>query len=274
MCKDKLEDKKRIAVALGDFDGMHKAHRTVVTGADNVTVYCVNNRFSLLQKSIFEKRYPNTVFADFDELKNLSGQEFIEKILLKKFNAGIILCGFNFRFGRNAGWTALDLREYLEKKDVWVRILDHLDFDGAPISSTRIREAVACGEIEKANQMLGYHFTFEAEVIEGDKRGGKIIGYPTINQHLPRGLVIPKFGVYESRTFVDGREYKSFTNIGQRPTWRVDIPLSETHIFDFDGDLYGRFVRIELVRYLREEKKFSSVDEVRAQLDYDKSSII
>lgn len=274
MCKDKLEDKKRIAVALGDFDGMHKAHRTVVTGADNVTVYCVNNRFSLLQKSIFEKRYPNTVFADFDELKNLSGQEFIDKILLKKFNAGIILCGFNFRFGRNAGWTALDLREYLEKKDVWVRILDHLDFDGAPISSTRIREAVACGEIEKANQMLGYHFTFEAEVIEGDKRGGKIIGYPTINQHLPQGLVIPKFGVYESRTFVDGREYKSFTNIGQRPTWRVDIPLSETHIFDFDGDLYGRCVRIELVRYLREEKKFSSVDEVRAQLDYDKSSII
>ena len=274
MCKDKLEDKKRIAVALGDFDGMHKAHRTVVTGADNVTVYCVNNRFSLLQKSIFEKRYPNTVFADFDELKNLSGQEFIEKILLKKFNAGIILCGFNFRFGRNAGWTALDLREYLAKKDVWVRILDHLDFDGAPISSTRIREAVACGEIEKANQMLGYHFTFEAEVIEGDKRGGKIIGYPTINQHLPQGLVIPKFGVYESRTFVDGREYKSFTNIGQRPTWRVDIPLSETHIFDFDGDLYGRCVRIELVRYLREEKKFSSVDEVRAQLDYDKSSII
>ena len=274
MCKDKLEDKKRIAVALGDFDGMHKAHRTVVTGADNVTVYCVNNRFSLLQKSIFEKRYPNTVFADFDELKNLSGQEFIEKILLKKFNAGIILCGFNFRFGRNAGWTALDLREYLEKKDVWVRILDHLDFDGAPISSTRIREAVACGEIEKANQMLGYHFTFEAEVIEGDKRGGKIIGYPTINQHLPRGLVIPKFGVYESRTFVDGREYKSFTNIGQRPTWKVDIPLSETHIFDFDGDLYGRCVRIELVRYLRGEKKFSSVDEVRAQLDYDKSSII
>ena len=274
MCKDKLEDKKRIAVALGDFDGMHKAHRTVVTGADNVTVYCVNNRFSLLQKSIFEKRYPNTVFADFDELKNLSGQEFIEKILLKKFNAGIILCGFNFRFGRNAGWTALDLREYLEKKDVWVRILDHLDFDGAPISSTRIREAVACGEIEKANQMLGYHFTFEAEVIEGDKRGGKIIGYPTINQHLPQGLVIPKFGVYESRTFVDGREYKSFTNIGQRPTWRVDIPLSETHIFDFDRDLYGRCVRIELVRYLREEKKFSSVDEVRAQLDSDKSSII
>lgn len=274
MCKDKLEDKKRIAVALGDFDGMHKAHRTVVTGAENVTVYCVNNRFSLLQKSIFEKRYPNTVFADFDELKNLSGQEFIERILLKKFNAGIILCGFNFRFGRNAGWTALDLREYLEKKDVWVRILDHLDFDGAPISSTRIREAVAYGEIEKANQMLGYHFTFEAEVIEGDKRGGKIIGYPTINQHLPRGLVIPKFGVYESRTFVDGREYKSFTNIGQRPTWKVDIPLSETHIFDFDGDLYGRCVRIELVRYLREEKKFSSVDEVRAQLDYDKSSII
>lgn len=270
---DKFNGKKRIAVALGDFDGMHCAHRTVITGADDVIIYCVNNKFSLLQKSIFEKRFPNTVFADFSELKNMKGEEFIKKILLDKFKAGIILCGYNFRFGKNAGWTALDLRKYLEKKDVWVRILEHLDYEGEPISSTRIRSAVMNGEIERANKMLGYNFTFESKVIEGDKRG-RTIGFPTMNQHLPDGLTIPKYGVYESVTFIDNKAYKSFTNIGIRPTWRVYTPLAESHIFHFNGNLYNREIRIELVRYLREEKEFSSVDELKAQLNYDKSSII
>ena len=268
-----LNNKNRIAVALGDFDGMHRAHQTVITGAENVIIYCVNNKFSLLQKSIFEKRFPNTVFADFEQLKNMPGEEFIEKILLDKFKAGMILCGFNFRFGRNAGWSALDLRNYLEEKDVWVRILEHLDFDGAPISSTRIRKAVAEGNIELANNMLGYNYTFESVVVSGDKRG-RTIGFPTINQHFPQGLIIPKFGVYESVTIIGDSEYKSFTNIGVRPTWRVETPMAETHIFGFDGDLYDQEVRIELVRYLREEKEFSSLDELKAQLNYDKSSII
>jgi riboflavin kinase/FMN adenylyltransferase len=271
---NKLANEKRIAVALGDFDGMHRAHQTVVTGADDVIVYCVNNKFSLLQKSIFQKRFPNAVFADFDEIKNMQGQEFIEKILVEKFGAGIILCGYNFKFGRNAGWSAIQLRQYLAEKDIWVRILEHLDFEGQPISSTRIRQALKDGKIEQANEMLGYNFTFEAEVIHGDNRGGKKIGFPTINQHLPQGLVVPKFGVYESRTFVDDKEYKSFTNIGIRPTWEVDVPLCETNIFDYDGNLYGKNIRVELIRYLREEKKFSSIDEVRTQLEYDKSSII
>ena len=85
---------------------------------------------------------------------------------------------------------------------------------------------------------------------------------------------MPKFGVYESRAFVDGKEYKAFTNIGIRPTWRVDEPLCETHIFDYSGDLYGKTVRIELIKYLREEKIFSSVDELKEQLIYDKSGIV
>ena len=123
------------------------------------------------------------------------------------------------------------------------------------------------------NEMLGYNFTFESKVISGDHRG-RTIGFPTINQHLPEGLIVPKFGVYESRAFVDGKEYKSFTNIGIRPTWRVDEPLCETHIFDFNGDLYGETVRVELVDYKRGEKIFSSVEELKEQLNYDKSSIV
>lgn len=267
------DEKKRIAVALGDFDGMHLAHKTVITGADDVIIYSVHNRFSLLQKSIFEKRYPNAIFPEFDKIKNMSPEQFVDKILVDELGAGIILCGFNFRFGKNAKWSALDLREYLEKRDVWVRILEHQDFLGEPISSTRIRLCVQNGEIEQANEMLGYNFTFENEVISGDRRG-RTIGFPTINQQMPNGLIIPKFGVYESRCFVDEKEYKAFTNIGIRPTWMTPEPMAETHIFDFDGDLYGKVVRIELVRYMREEKVFSSVDELKEQLDYDKSSIV
>ena len=139
--------KERRAVAIGDFDGMHKAHKTVITGAENAVIYCVNNRFTLLQKSIFEKRYKNAVFADFDKIRNMDGEEFINSVLLEHFGAGIILCGYNFRFGRNASWTALDLRNYLEKKDVWVRILEHQDFEGEPISSTRIRRSTAGASI-------------------------------------------------------------------------------------------------------------------------------
>lgn len=267
------QDKKRISVALGDFDGMHRAHQTVVTGGSDAIIYCVNNRFSLLQKSIFEKRYPNAVFADFNELKSMSATEFVDKVLIEQLGAEMILCGFNFRFGKNAMWSALDLRHYLKSRDVWVRILEHLDYMGKPISSTRIRSSIIGGEIEQANAMLGYNFTFENTVISGDQRG-RTIGFPTINQHLPDGLVVPKFGVYESRAFVDGMEYRAFTNIGIRPTWRVDEPLCETHIFDFSGDLYGKTVRIELIRYLRSEKTFSSAEELKEQLTNDKSSII
>ena len=161
----------------------------------------------------------------------------------------------------------------MEKKDVWVRILDAQEFESLPISSTRIRKAVQEGRIRYANEMLGYNFTFESEVIEGDKRG-RTVGFPTINQHLPEGLIAPKFGVYASLTTVNGVTYKSFTNIGMRPTWRVDEVLSETHIFDFSGDLYGKVVAIELIDYLRPEKTFKDVNELKEQLNYDKSSII
>ena len=127
--------------------------------------------------------------------------------------------------------------------------------------------------MEAAADMLGYPFTFENIVVTGDRRG-RTIGFPTVNQYYPEGLVQPKFGVYESRTVVDGKEYKSFTNLGIRPTWRLEKPMAETHIFDFSGDLYGKTVEVRLIRYLREEKTFASVEALKEQLNYDKSSIV
>ena len=267
-------NQKRItAVAIGDFDGMHRAHNIVCTGAERVIIYCVHNRFSLLQKSIFRRRYPTAVFADFNAIRNMEGRQFVEDVLIGRFGAGMVLCGFNFRFGKNAAWDAMRLRAYLEDRGIWVRILEHQDYQGAPISSTRIRAAVQAGEMEQAAAMLGYNFTFENPVLHGDARG-RTIGYPTINQQYPDGLVLPKFGVYESRILVGDTWYRGFTNIGVRPTWQVETPLAETHIFDYNGDLYGQTVQVELVRYLRPEQKFSSIGALREQLDHDKSSIL
>ena len=266
-------ENKRKAIALGDFDGMHLAHKTVVTGAEGAIIYCVNNRFSLLQKSIFERRYKNVMFADFEKIKNMNADEFVDKILIGELGAQTLLCGYNFRFGKNAMWSAFDLRRYLEERGVWVRILEHLDYMGEPISSSRIRRALKDGKIYEANRMLGYNFTYESEVINGDKRG-RLIGFPTANQKLPEGLITPKYGVYESRAELDGVMYNSITNIGIRPSFRLDEPVSETHILDFNGEIYGKKLRIELVRYLREEKAFSNINELKEQLENDKSSIV
>ena len=149
------ENQKRItAVAIGDFDGMHRAHNIVCTGAEQVIIYCVHNRFSLLQKSIFQRRYPTAVFADFDAIRNMEGRQFVEDVLIGRFGAGMVLCGFNFRFGKNAAWDAMRLRAYLEDRGIWVRILEHQDYQGVPISSTRIRAAVQAGEMEQAAAML------------------------------------------------------------------------------------------------------------------------
>lgn len=213
------------------------------------------------------------MFADFDAIRNMEGRQFVEDVLIGRFGAGMVLCGFNFRFGKNAAWDAMRLRAYLEDRGIWVRILEHQDYQGAPISSTRIRAAVQAGEMEQAAAMLGYNFTFENPVLHGDARG-RTIGYPTINQQYPDGLVLPKFGVYESRILVEDTWYRGFTNIGVRPTWQVETPLAETHIFDYNGDLYGQTVQVELVRYLRPEQKFSSIGALREQLDHDKSSIL
>ena len=148
-----------------------------------------------------------------------------------------------------------------------------MNFEGEPISSTRIRKSITLGEIEKANAMLGRDFCYDFTVVHGDKRG-RTMGSPTINQFFDDGFTVPAYGVYASFCEVNGKVYPAVTNIGIRPTWRVDDTLCETHIFDFNGDLYGETIRIELIKYLREEKEFSSLDELKKQLNYDKSSII
>ena len=136
------------------------------------------------------------------------------------------------------------------------------------LSPQDIRKFIESGEIEKANKMLGHPFGFCTRVIDGDKRG-RTLGFPTINQELPDGLVLPKFGVYQADVTVDGEHYKGVANIGMRPTVGTEKILSETYIIDFDESIYGESVDIRLIKFIRPERKFSSFDELARQIKTD-----
>ena len=145
---------------------------------------------------------------------------------------------------------------------------------GEVISSTEIRRCVREGEIAKANEMLGYHFGFCLEVEHGFQRG-RTWDFPTINQQIPKGRVMPKFGVYCSTVEIDGNKYAGVTNIGVKPTVHVETaPLAETFIMDYHGDLYGRKLKLELHEFLRPEKMFDSFDSLREEIAKNKEQAV
>ncbi len=281
------------AVALGNFDGMHIGHSLVldrtlemsgegftptvmlfdehslksVTGEAPPRLMTDSERLAFLEEKGLTIKTVN--FAD---IRNLSPEEFVDGILLKAFNARAVVCGYNYRFGRNAVGNAELLRHLCEQRNIKCITVDEVMLDGNPVSSTEIRKAVENGDIVLANRMLGRYFGFTAQVIRGDARG-RTWGFPTINQRLPDGLVIPRFGVYQSVVRFDGREYTGVTNIGSRPTVGTHIVLSETNILDFDGDLYGKNVEVRLIRFIRPEHKFGSFDELVKQIKNDVSAV-
>ena len=137
-------------------------------------------------------------------------------------------------------------------------VAERTDYNGAAISSTRIRNALAEGNIEDANAMLGREFSYKFTVVSGDRRG-RLIGAPTINQHFPEGFIVP----------IDGKLHAAVTNIGRRPSFTCDDLRSETCITDFSGDLYGKNVEVKLLRYIRPERVFNSLDSLGDQIAAD-----
>ena len=283
----------RTAVALGNFDGIHIGHMAVLDAAKSfkrdglVPVAVLFDEHSLKAITGIAPPMLMTV-ADrnefiinsglslktliFNEIKNLSPEDFVEKILVEKLGAGAVCCGYNYRFGKNAAGTAVTLQQICNRLGIACKIAKEVDVAGNAVSSTEIRNLIELGDIEKANGMLGHKFGFSAPVIDGDKRG-RTLGFPTVNQEIPPELVMPKFGVYRSDVLVDGRHYAGVTNIGKRPTVGTQKILSETHILDFDENVYGKNIDIRLVKFIRSEKKFSSFDELARQIESDTKEV-
>jgi riboflavin kinase/FMN adenylyltransferase len=214
------------------------------------------------------------IFADFNTVKDLSPQAFVTAILRDKLHAEKVTCGFNYHFGQGgAGDTAL-LTKLCEEQGIAVEVKEPVFCDGEQISSSLIRRCIADGRIEKANNLLGYPYAIEGAIDSGNHIGSAM-GFPTVNIPIGEGLTVPRYGVYASAITIDGRRYRGATNIGVHPTVGAhDVPLCETFLLDFGGgDLYGKKATCELTAFVREERRFASMDELSAQIKKDCDTI-
>lgn len=280
---------KKYSLALGFFDGLHKAHTAVIkkavaqkdenTGAA-VLLFDKHPRKVLSDVDvpfILQKEKRDEIIASlgaeafevsFEKIKDMTPEEFVDELLIKKFNACAVSCGFNYSFGKNGTGDSAVLRRLCEERCIKVFVCPEIKDGIDDISSTVIRKAIENGDMKKANSMLGRPFEFTATVIHGDHRGRKL-GAPTINQMLPDGMVIPRFGVYASRVNLYGTEFTGVTNIGSRPTFDGTGFRSETFILGYEGYLYGEDIELKLYDFLRPEKKFASVEELKEQIMND-----
>jgi riboflavin kinase/FMN adenylyltransferase len=203
----------------------------------------------------------------FEEISHLSAEEFLNKIY-SEFSPEYISCGFNYHFGNGGKGNTRILRDFCEENGITLNICDPVRLDGVTVSSSKIRQLIADGEIAKANAFLNSPFCYENKVIHGDGRG-KTLGFPTLNQRYPEDLIPLKFGVYKTKIDIDGEIYMGITDVGRRPTYPVDYIISETFIKDYSGDLYDKNIKITPVEFIREEKKFESLKELKQQIEKD-----
>ena len=276
--------KHKCSVALGNFDGVHIAHKELILKAiqlkndsdcdlvgawsfkTNPLKYFVKNP----PKAIYspEKKAQTllslgvdfVVLADFGYFKDMPHDEFTD-YLKRDIGACRAVCGYNYRFGKGGLGNPDSLFDAFGKDNTFV--VGEIDFDGMPVSSTRIRTLIENGNIAEANVLLGRAFSLSCEVVSG-KQLGRSLGVPTANQYFADGALVPKCGIYATKCNIDGASYIGVTNIGVRPTVEESsIVNAETFILDFSGDIYGNVIEIEFIEYLRQEMKFESLEELR-----------
>ena len=205
---------------------------------------------------------------EFDSIKELSGQDFVKGILQDKLKAICGVCGFNYRFGKNASCDCNDLNEFFEKSGGSVVICGEIKLQGQTISSTLVRKLIENGEVE---EILAFSppYSIYAKVLQG-KMLGRTIGIPTINQQIPNDKICTKRGVYITECEIGEDVYPAITNVGTRPTVEENGQENiETHIIGYDGILYSSYVRVNFYKRLRDEKKFDSIDELKKQIESD-----
>lgn len=190
----------------------------------------------------------------------------MQEVLFARLNARRLCCGADFRFGRGKAGDAALLERLCAQAGAELAVLSPVELDGEKISSTRIRQAVSAGDMPQASRLLGRPFGFTLEVIHGNHIGGSKLGTPTINQALPEELIFPRFGVYAAWCQVEGERFYGVCNVGIKPTVGSDRVLAETWMPDFAGDLYGKEIQVELVEFLRPERKFDSLEELKAAI--------
>lgn len=280
-------------LSIGKFDGVHRGHRRifehVMDGkdslSDSLAVSFINPPALLTGKPsggllLTEQEKIRRLEAEgfdyycglpFDaELMNTEAEVFFRNFIVKKWNAGKIVVGDDFCFGKGRGGNIAVLEKLCLEAGIRLVVVDRLSFNGEPVSSSRIKKCLKEGLLEEANEMLGYPYSFEGKVVPGN-RLGRTINIPTVNILPDKSRCIPLFGVYGSYTEIDGRTYKGITNIGVKPTVTDENKVViETNLIDFSGDLYGKTLTVQLAKFIRNEIKFGSLEKLKEQINSDK----
>lgn len=287
---------KRV-IALGFFDGVHRGHgallrtvantarkldataaaftfdrhpASVITGHDVPMLSSMDDRVWLM------RRYygiDEVIVASFDAMQKMDWQDFIVEYLVGELGCVHVVAGHDFHFGYMGKGNPDRLKAKCAELGVGCDIIGKIEQDGITISSTYIRNLIAQGEMDRATEFLGHPHVLTDTVSHGRKIGSSTLGFPTVNLHIPYPLIVPAYGVYATRVWFDGSYHYAVTNVGVRPTVRDNDGkvTVEGFILDFNGDLYGKTIRMEFFHRLRGEEKFPSMqalaDEIRRNAD-------
>ncbi|MEH6682372.1 MAG: bifunctional riboflavin kinase/FAD synthetase [Sediminicola sp.] len=291
-------DKKNpSAITIGTFDGVHIGHKkildrlmgsakmlrlraTVLTffphprmvlqqDSDIKLLNTIGEKIKILEKTGLDCLIIHPFTKEFSRL---TATEFVKDILVSQLNTQKIIIGYDHRFGRNRNADISDLKTFGDAMNFGVEEIPAQEIDDVSVSSTKIRNALMAGDIETANSYLGYSYMLTGNVVKG--RGlGRQLNFPTANIHIPETYkLVPKTGVYVVRSLLKGKHVNGMMNIGFNPTVAGTDQSLEVHFFDFDGDLYGYEIQVDLISRIRDEHKFNSLEALKEQLEKDRQT--
>lgn len=284
-----------IYLALGNFDGVHKGHQSLISAlvakaaanGGQAVAFIFDPHPAQVLAPERAPRLLNTpsrkaqllskmgldilIYTPFTrEIAGWSPWEFVDKILISELHCQEVFVGFNYTFGHQGAGTPQLLQQMGKRLGFAVNIIAPVEYLGEPISSSLIRKALEAGDIVGARQLLGYSPILEGVVVEGEHRGAQL-GFPTANVGVESIYNVPGQGVYAARAEVGAKEYHSVVNIGSKPTFHEQYPLSiEAHLMDFSGDIYGQAICLSFLAKLRDEMRFASLPELVAQITRDR----
>lgn len=286
-----IEPKGR-CVALGFFDSLHMGHLSVIQEMKRVSkkeklistvqtfdgfnlkgnkvVLDLNERIRIFESLDIE----DVVILEFnEEFKTTSPEAFINDIIVGKLNAKVVVCGSDYTFGHKGEGDVELLLELLPKYGIKLKVVEPvIGIDQNKISTSAIKNLLDKGDVKEVARICGGRFfEYEGEISHGN-RIGRTLGFPTINVFIPEDKYLVRRGVYLTRTIIDGKTYNSISNVGRKPTIVESIKrdIIETHLYDFDEDIYGKVATVQLLDFVRDERQFNGIDELRKQVLSDK----
>ena len=290
---DEIKNIEPTVVALGNFDGIHKGHQEIISRSVKEAasaglksgVFTFSNHTSSVLENVPPVKnilYPDQKISILEgmgvdymfnipftkEILSMTPERFIDEILVEKFNIREAYCGFNYTFGYKASGTPEVLMREGLKRGFGIHVQEPYMIDGIVVSSTYIRQLIEEGRMEECTKFMGRMYSIDGEIVMGNKLG-RTLGFPTCNTVVDETMITPPNGVYVTTCSIEGVKYASVTNVGNKPTIGKYEKNIETHIFDFDEDVYGKQIRVDFIKHTRPERKFNGIEELKKQIQSD-----